>query len=148
MSQSTKYSESGRDPTQLADGELNAFEKELYLKHQAMDTSGEGITIADARLPDMPIIYVNAAFYRMTGYTTQEIIGRNCRFLPGAETEVATVEEIRVALRQKREITVEILNYRKNMAVVTVVRVNRDADDLIARFAPRNCVRDLGFNCF
>ena len=114
MSQSTKYSESGRDPSQLADGELNAFEKELYLKHQAMDTSGEGITIADVRLPDMPIIYVNAAFYRMTGYTTQDIIGRNCRFLQGAETEVATVEEIRVALRQKREITVEILNYRKN----------------------------------
>jgi sigma-B regulation protein RsbU (phosphoserine phosphatase) len=84
------------------------------LKDRALTASAEGITIADARIPDRPLIYVNAGFERLTGYSRDEVIGRNCRFLQGAGTEADTVTELRNAIRAGREITVEILNYRKD----------------------------------
>jgi PAS domain-containing protein len=52
----------------------------LALKDRALDVAAEGITIADARLPDHPLIYVNEGFQRMTGYPVAEVLGRNCRF--------------------------------------------------------------------
>jgi sigma-B regulation protein RsbU (phosphoserine phosphatase) len=84
------------------------------LKDRALTASAEGITIADARLPDRPLIYVNAGFERLTGYSREEAIGRNCRFLQGAGTAADTVTEIRTAIQRGRECTVEILNYRKD----------------------------------
>jgi PAS domain-containing protein len=60
----------------------------------------QGITIADPNLPDCPLMYVNAAFCRMTGYDREEIIGRNCRFLQGPETDRAAVARIRAAMEQ------------------------------------------------
>lgn len=98
------------------------------LKDRALSASAEGITIADARLPDQPLIYVNAGFERLTGYPRESVLGRNCRFLQGAGTEVETVTEIREAIDQGRECTVEILNYRKdgtpfwNRLAITPVR--------------------------
>lgn len=84
------------------------------LKDRALSAAAEGITIADARLPDRPLIYVNAGFERLTGYPRQAVLGRNCRFLQGAGTDADTVTEIRNAIAQGRECTVEILNYRKD----------------------------------
>lgn len=55
----------------------------LLLKKRALDSIKEGITIADCSQPDMPIIYANEAFARLTGYSTEYAIGRNCRFLQG-----------------------------------------------------------------
>jgi len=98
------------------------------LKDRALTASAEGITIADALLPDRPLIYVNAGFERLTGYSRGEVMGRNCRFLQGAGTEADTVTEIRAAIEQGRECTVEILNYRKdgvpfwNRLAITPVR--------------------------
>ena len=57
-----------------------AFEL-LRLKDRAMDNTKEGITIADCSLPDMPLIYANEAFARITGYSVAEALGKNCRFL-------------------------------------------------------------------
>ncbi|MHC4975364.1 MAG: PP2C family protein-serine/threonine phosphatase [Planctomycetota bacterium] len=79
-----------------------------------MDSSGEGITIADARLPDMPIVYANAAFVELTGYSLDDVIGHNCRFLQGPETDPAEVDKIRSAIRDKQDVIVELVNYRKN----------------------------------
>jgi len=86
----------------------------LALKDRALAATAEGITIADARLPDMPLIYANAGFQRLTGYPIVDVIGSNCRFLQGPETDKTTVEQIRLAIREERECTVEILNYRKS----------------------------------
>lgn len=100
----------------------------VRLKDRALSASSEGITIADARLPDQPLIYVNAGFERLTGYSRESVLGRNCRFLQGAGTEVETVTEIRNAIEQGRECTVEILNYRQdgtpfwNRLAITPVR--------------------------
>jgi PAS domain-containing protein len=53
----------------------------LRLKDRAMDNTKEGITIADCSRPDMPLIYANEAFARITGYSVSESLGKNCRFL-------------------------------------------------------------------
>ncbi|MCX6549981.1 MAG: SpoIIE family protein phosphatase [Acidobacteria bacterium] len=86
----------------------------LELKDRALDVAAEGVTIADARQPDRPLIYVNEGFERMTGYPVAQVLGRNCRFLQGPDSDANAVAEIRAALREHRECVVEILNYRKD----------------------------------
>jgi PAS domain S-box-containing protein len=87
---------------------------QLALKDHALDVAAEGITIADARLPDRPLIYVNEGFERMTGYTVAEVLGRNCRFLQGAGTNPEAVAKIRAAVDEQRECIIELLNYRRD----------------------------------
>jgi PAS domain-containing protein len=58
--------------------ERRRFKAQLELKDRALAASAEGITIADARLPDNPLIYANAGFERLTGYLSDEVLGRNC----------------------------------------------------------------------
>jgi two-component system CheB/CheR fusion protein len=70
--------------------------------------------IADARLPDHPLIYVNAAFETITGYSRSDVLGRNCRFLQGGATDRETVAEIRAALDAGDECTRVVLNFRKD----------------------------------
>jgi len=86
----------------------------LLLKDRALAAAAEGITIADIRQPDQPLIYANDGFERLTLYPVREIAGTNCRFLQGPDTDPGTVEEIRKAIQDRRECTVEILNYRKD----------------------------------
>ncbi len=89
-------------------------QKALELKDRALSSTAEGVTISDCSLPDNPIIYANEGFERITGYSIAEVVGRNCRFLQGEDTDPEAIEEIRRALRENRELTVEILNYRKD----------------------------------
>jgi PAS domain S-box-containing protein len=70
--------------------------------------------ITDPRQPDNPIIFCNRAFCELTGYDFEEIIGRNCRFLQGEKTEAKAISNIRDAVRDRRDISVDILNYRKD----------------------------------
>jgi PAS domain S-box-containing protein len=89
-------------------------EEELRLTNQAITASSNGIVIADARAPDMPIIYVNPAFEQITGYEAAEVVGRNCRFLQGNEKNQPALDELRAALREGRSCTVVLSNYRKD----------------------------------
>ncbi|MCA1752833.1 MAG: PAS domain-containing protein [Flavobacteriales bacterium] len=61
----------------------DVLQDEHDLLKKAIDSSICGVTIADARLPDMPLIFINEAFETLTGYKTSEVLGRNCRFLQG-----------------------------------------------------------------
>jgi len=70
------------------------------------------MVLSDPSLPDSPIVYVNRSFERVTGYGASAVLGRNCRFLQGAETDPEDVARIRRALRTRTETTVDILNYR------------------------------------
>ncbi len=70
--------------------------------------------LSNPRLADNPIVAANAAFCALTGYGEREIVGRNCRFLAGADTEPWLTERIRQALRDLRPSLTEILNYRKD----------------------------------
>jgi PAS domain S-box-containing protein len=89
--------------------------KDLQRLHERVITSiYEGIVIADATQPDMPVIYVNPAFERLTGYTATEVLGRNCRFLYKEEKNQPALLEIRAALAKGRNCQVILRNYRKD----------------------------------
>nr|AML78582.1 putative LOV domain-containing protein [Talbotia elegans] len=74
----------------------------------------KNFVITDPRLPDNPIIYASDSFLELTEYTREEILGRNCRFLQGPDTDQATVAKIRDAIRDQRQITVQLINYTKS----------------------------------
>jgi phosphoserine phosphatase RsbU/P len=97
-----------------APGRSDELAEWLALKDKALDVAAEGITIADARLPDRPLTYANEGFERMTGYAVGEVLGRNCRFLQGPLTHADDVAAIRAALDAQRPCVVELLNYRKD----------------------------------
>lgn len=79
-----------------------------------MDNAREGITISDATLPDNPLIYVNKGFIKMTGYSFEEAINKNCRYLQGIDSDAAVITATRNAVRNRTVIQVELINYRKN----------------------------------
>ena len=70
--------------------------------------------ISNPRLADNPIVECNDAFVTLTGYTREEIIGHNCRFLSGADTEPWLTEMLRNGIRRRQPVMVEILNYKKD----------------------------------
>lgn len=72
------------------------------------------MVITDPRQSDNPVIFANDAFLGLTGYTREEVTGRNCRFLQGPKTSKEAVEEIRAAIAESRDIKVDVLNYRKD----------------------------------
>jgi PAS domain S-box-containing protein len=72
------------------------------------------MAISDPTLPDNPIIHVNAAFERLTGYARDEVVGRNCRFLQGPETRPEDVSRLRDAIGRSERIEIDLLNHRKD----------------------------------
>ena len=70
--------------------------------------------ITNPRLPDNPVVAANAAFCALTGYQEEEIVGRNCRFLAGEETEPWQSERIRELIRTRTPGIAELLNYRRD----------------------------------
>jgi len=73
-----------------------------------------GVLITDPAQPDNPITYVNNALQRMTGYSREEIIGRNCRFFQGDDTDQDSVKKINEAIAGQTSVTVTLKNYRKD----------------------------------
>jgi len=94
--------------------QVRQIEEELRLHDRAMAASSCGITIADARQPDMPLIYINEAFEAITGYPTAEVLGKNCRFLQGEDRNQPELDEMRAALKEGRSCRITIRNYRKD----------------------------------
>ena len=82
----------------------------------AVANSTEPMVLSDARLPDLPMVAVNAAFETLSGYPRIELVGRNCRFLQGAATDPATRARIGRCLRSGEGCIEWIVNYRKNGA--------------------------------
>lgn len=89
-------------------------EAELRAKTRAMDEAPIGITLTDPHKDDNPMIYTNQKFIELTGYPEDEIIGRNCRFVQGEETDPETVAEIRSAIDDQQPVSTTIRNYRKD----------------------------------
>ncbi len=78
------------------------------------DEHEKSVVISDPSQPDGPIIFVSDEFEKQTGYPPEEVLGRNCRFLQGPETDPTALQAIHDALAAQTEITVDILNYRKD----------------------------------
>ena len=74
----------------------------------------EGILVVDANQKDMPIIFANKGFYKITGYESNEIIGKNPRFLKGPETNINAAHMISDCIRNKKNGSVNVLNYKKD----------------------------------
>ena len=89
-------------------------EEAARIRQRAFDCVSNGILISDANLPDFPVVDCNPAFERITGYTRDEVIGRNCRFLQGVDNEQPGLDILRTAIRELRECTVLLRNYRKD----------------------------------
>lgn len=97
--------------------ERKQTEARLRLMERAIAASSNGIVLTDANQPDNPIIYVNPAFEVMTGYRAHEVIGYNCRFLQGTDTQQPALAELRSALLEQRECHIILRNYRKDGAL-------------------------------
>ncbi|MGC9504082.1 PAS domain S-box protein [Baaleninema sp.] len=94
--------------------ERKQVEERLRLSERAIAGSSNGIVMADARLPDMPIIFVNPAFEKVTGYSIEEVLGQNCRFLQKGDRRQPELDRLREAIRHRRSCTVILRNYRKD----------------------------------
>ncbi len=100
---------SARDVTERVE-----YREELELKTHAIETAPVGLIITDFHQEDNPIIYANDGFSDQTGYSEDEILGRNCRFLQGEGTRTEPVAEMRKAIDAEESVTVELRNYRKD----------------------------------
>ncbi|MDP2368883.1 EAL domain-containing protein [Rhodoferax sp.] len=99
---------------QLAQERLRSSEEASRLNSRAVEASANGIMISELASAGLHIIYVNPAFERITGYSAEEAIGRDARFLMGADAEQLGAQEIAAAVRERREGDAILRNYRKD----------------------------------
>lgn len=118
-------------------GDISGSGKNIFFA--AVETTRMPMIVTDPNRDDNPIIFANHAFLDMTGYDLDEIIGRNCRFLQGPETDRALIAQVREAVQQCRELSVEVINYRKDGSTfwnaLFISPVYNDAGELIYFFA-------------
>jgi two-component system cell cycle response regulator len=105
------------------------------IRARALDYSNQGIVITDPNQPDNPIVDVNEAFTKMTGYTPEDILGKNCRFMQANETDNPYIDELRAAIAERKSCTVLLKNFRKDGTMfwneLSVSPVFDDAKELI-----------------
>lgn len=92
---------------------LNA-EEHLAEQRRMWEAMNAGVVISDARSPDMPVVYVNKFFEQMSGYSSEEMVGKNCRHLQGSDTDQPNLEGIRIAIRTQTNGYALLRNYRKD----------------------------------
>jgi diguanylate cyclase (GGDEF)-like protein/PAS domain S-box-containing protein len=112
-------------------------EEALHLRDRAIESSCDGIMISSAGLPDYPFTYVNPAFERITGFPASEAVGRNGRFLLGADMQQIGLDEIRLALREGRDGRAELRNYRRDGSLLWIelsVSPVRNGDGQVTHF--------------
>lgn len=90
------------------------YRRKLKIRGQALEFAHNGIVITDARQEDNPIIYFNKAFQKLTGYTKEEIMGHNCRFLQRKDRNQKGLTQIREAIKNGRSCQVQVRNYKKD----------------------------------
>jgi PAS domain S-box-containing protein len=95
-------------------------EEQLRLLERAIQSSSNGIVITDAQKPDHPAVYVNRSFERMTGYTAQEALGKNLRFLQGKDHKQLALNKLRNAIEEGKDCKVILRNYHKNGSLLWV----------------------------
>jgi PAS domain S-box-containing protein len=88
--------------------------EQLALLQRAFDVLPSGVLITDCLQSDDPIVYVNQSFLTMTGYSEGEVIGQNCRFLQGDQTDPMALAELAKAVHAHEKMTVRLVNYRKD----------------------------------
>lgn len=92
-------------------------EEDVNLLKMAIVATQNGIIITDANHPENPIIYVNPGFEQITGYSSDEVIGKNCRFLQGTDNDQSGIYAIKQAIQEKKKCCVTLRNYRKDGSI-------------------------------
>jgi PAS domain S-box-containing protein len=109
---------------------------------KALQTAQQNFVVTDPSLPDNPIVYASQGFLNLTGYSLDQILGRNCRFLQGPETDPKAVERIRHAIDQGNDLSVCLLNYRVDGTTFWnqfFIAALRDASGNITNFVGVQC---------
>lgn len=109
----------------------------LWLYDRTQAELSCGIVISDAQAFDNPIIYCNQSFLEITGYSQSEVIGRNCRFLQGTDTDPNAIAQIRQSIREGKEVQVVLKNYRKDRTFFwnnLTISPLRDASGVVTHF--------------
>lgn len=109
---------------------------------KALQTAQQNFVVTDPSLPDNPIVYASQGFLNLTGYSLDQILGRNCRFLQGPETDPKAVELIRKAIEQGNDMSVCLLNYRVDGTTFWnqfFIAALRDAAGTVTNFVGVQC---------
>jgi PAS domain S-box-containing protein len=134
------------DDNQEPDPHNNILENRLPVSLQnhpavrAFVSSKSSFIVTDPRSPGNPIIYASSAFLYLTGYSIDRVLGRNCRFLQGPETEPSAVASIREAVDNGRDIAITLLNYRSdgttfwNNVIIAGVREDVNGEKCLCYF--------------
>ena len=93
---------------------MKYLSEKMVLKLLKLEKIDRSIVISDPSQKDCPMVYISNEFSRHTGYSIKESLGENCRFLQGPETDENDIQQIKLALKLKKRITIDILNYKKN----------------------------------
>ena len=118
-----------KSPTSLVGSDFQLME--------SLSSGQQNFVLSDPRLPDNPIVFATPGFYKLTGYTQEQVLGRNCRFLQGPGTNPKTVEIIRKAIATGSDCTVCILNYKADGTPFWnqfFVAALRDSDNCIVNY--------------
>eukprot|EP00531_Pseudo-nitzschia_arenysensis_P003935 CAMPEP_0116118162 /NCGR_PEP_ID=MMETSP0329-20121206/1958_1 /TAXON_ID=697910 /ORGANISM="Pseudo-nitzschia arenysensis, Strain B593" /LENGTH=483 /DNA_ID=CAMNT_0003611773 /DNA_START=390 /DNA_END=1841 /DNA_ORIENTATION=+ len=103
----------------------------------SLSAGQQNFVLSDPRLPDNPIVFATPGFYRLTGYTPEQVLGRNCRFLQGSGTDPKSVDIVRKAIQSGSDCTVCILNYKADGSPFWnqfFVAALRDSDNCIVNY--------------
>lgn len=109
---------------------------------QSLTSGQQNFVLSDPRLPDNPIVYASEGFYELTGYTSDQVLGRNCRFLQGPGTDPRSVDIIRTAIAKGSDVTTCILNYKSDGSPFWnqfFVAALRDSDNCIVNYVGVQC---------
>lgn len=145
------------DANEAIKGKIKDVERELQgleqggalsnLFRKVLDATDNTMTITDPSLPDNPLIYVNKEFERLTGYSYDEAVGRNCRFLQGDDRDQKGLNELRDAIREGRNAQIILRNYRKNGEMfwneLYLTAIRDDAGEVVYFFGVQNDVTEL-----
>lgn len=106
--------QAAREEAETARNQIQKAAAENLRLARAVNSASDGVVITDPNSTDNPIIYTNPAFFRITGYQSDEVVGRNCRFLQGSNTDPSASAQMRKAIAERKEFKTTILNYRKD----------------------------------
>jgi PAS domain S-box-containing protein len=127
----------GEDETGEGKNKTTALVRSDFQLIDSLAAGQQNFVLSDPRLPDNPIVFATPGFYRLTGYTPEQVLGRNCRFLQGSGTDPKSVDIVRKAIQSGSDCTVCILNYKADGTPFWnqfFVAALRDSDNCIVNY--------------